>query len=715
MIALSALPATALSGFAESRPTVSEDHFGGNFLFNRDRTGPSSTYDDAVEDLRLTAIRIPGGTMAETIFDLKNPDATRGYSPVHGTTRELTPLSEMMGFAADEDLDVSFVLPTAQLFREDASGRLIPKSDAHETLTTFLADFLSGAYGDASVVQSISLGNEYWLGAEMNDAQYLAAANFILPRLDAALKTALARGWIDSRPDVAIQVGQYGRYAPDEGSLQDQRLRDGLTPEARAAITAVTANVYQRAHQNAPESYDYLPERMWNWANDPRFGEISFHVGEWNTMMDDGDVGLGQASSLISLFATLLSSGVDEAYAWPIQQNTDNELAYDAGTIGLTPAGVAYRMLAEALPGMRLEGWGGEDLNGSRDGAYEIEVQHYSSVRGDGDAIFVMSRWHTSYETTISLDALTVSDSTATLNRLTADNPLSEEARARVDVETVEVHGGVLRLTLAPGEVVRVDLGRVDSTEIDTGPRDPRPEPRPDPGPEPKPGPGSDPSGPTDFADVLTGSGRSDVVRAGDGDDTVRGLGGNDRLFGDSGEDVLRGDGGKDRLFGGHGGDVLAGNGGSDRLEGGPGNDEVKGHAGKDRLSGDEGSDTMHGGGGKDRLVGGDSNDLLRGDAGNDRLVGDAGSDTLIGGPGRDTLVGGDHSDVFVFAPRGGADVILDLSRHDRIDLTAFDIGLDDLTIRETGPGWHLSGGGLDVEIRTDDTRTDWLDDVLLF
>ena len=63
---------------------------------------------------------------------------------------------------------------------------------------------------------------------------------------------------------------------------------------------------------------------------------------------------------------------------------------------------------------------------------------------------------------------------------------------------------------------------------------------------------------------------------------------------------------------------------------------------------------------GRDRIFGGTGNDLIDGGAKSDVLRAGDGADTLTGGAGDDQMYGGRGGDVFVFQPKGGADVIHD-------------------------------------------------------
>ncbi|OED46209.1 hypothetical protein AB838_19510 [Rhodobacteraceae bacterium (ex Bugula neritina AB1)] len=120
--------------------------------------------------------------------------------------------------------------------------------------------------------------------------------------------------------------------------------------------------------------------------------------------------------------------------------------------------------------------------------------------------------------------------------------------------------------------------------------------------------------------------------------------------------------------------DTLSGTRFADQLQGFKGNDKLIGFQGNDRLDGGWGKDTLKGFDGADRILGNRGDDKLLGGAGNDRLLGGNGSDTLEGGADDDLLTGGKDSDLFVFANRGGTDLIQDfstLSSGEAIDLTA--------------------------------------------
>ncbi|MDR7156525.1 Ca2+-binding RTX toxin-like protein [Sphingobium xenophagum] len=241
------------------------------------------------------------------------------------------------------------------------------------------------------------------------------------------------------------------------------------------------------------------------------------------------------------------------------------------------------------------------------------------------------------------------------------------------------------------------------------------------------------------------------VVSGTSGADTLFGGAGADQLFGGSGNDSLSGGAGDDVLIGGAGNDSLRGGSGNDRFlytDRGFGTDTIRDFAAGDRIDlsalhiggmaqlapfmSQVGSDVhinfswsngvegiiiankqianmtaanflfdtandpllVSGTSGADTLFGGPGADTLSGGSGNDSLSGGAGNDILIGGGSDDTLRGGGGSDRFLYNDRAfGVDTILDFTKGDVIDLSAFNIG----GISQLAP--FMSQVGSDVQI----------------
>ena len=213
----------------------------------------------------------------------------------------------------------------------------------------------------------------------------------------------------------------------------------------------------------------------------------------------------------------------------------------------------------------------------------------------------------------------------------------------------------------------------------------------------------------TTFADVMTGSSRSEVFITQGGNDTIDGAGGYDRVRynrddistgvnvdlatgiatgasdgvafrqrlsgiedvdGSNFADVIRGTAADERFRGRDGHDLLVGNAGGDTLSGGDGADTLNGGTGDDFLFGGDSAadlrDVIYGGDGADSIDGGYGNDEAYGGNGHDMMSGDFGADTLIGNDGDDNLLGGALSDVLF--GNAGADTLNGGFGHDRLN-----------------------------------------------
>lgn len=155
-----------------------------------------------------------------------------------------------------------------------------------------------------------------------------------------------------------------------------------------------------------------------------------------------------------------------------------------------------------------------------------------------------------------------------------------------------------------------------------------------------------------------------------------------------------------ENAVGGSGNDQMIGNTLNNSLVGNDGDDTIGGGAGDDTLDGGNGIDSLNGGSGNDSLLGGNGDDFLNGGSGNDGLVGANGVDTLNGGSGNDSLNGGRGSDIYVFA-NTGTDTIVGYELGERIDLSAFDITMEQVTISANGLFVELGENDLVIQFNT--------------
>lgn len=181
--------------------------------------------------------------------------------------------------------------------------------------------------------------------------------------------------------------------------------------------------------------------------------------------------------------------------------------------------------------------------------------------------------------------------------------------------------------------------------------------------------------------DVIEGTPDRDFISGNEGADSLSGWRGDDTILGDKGDDVIYGNAGSDELYGGSGSDSIFGADEFDLLLGGDGNDYIFGGSG---------DDVMLGGNGSDQLLGGDGDDLVYANAPTDGLGVDAPSQTpaeliYISGQdldwstevrdsyGSNTLNGGGGNDILVGGK--GDDTFIFEGGHDTIE--GFQVGLD--------------------------------------
>ncbi|WP_158547455.1 calcium-binding protein [Rhodovulum sp. 12E13] len=594
------------AGSAVSTAPVRSEMFGTNMLYDRDRVGPNGTFDDSMRALGIEHLRYPGGSITEWYFDIADPDASTVWAKDRNAWREVMPLTEFLTWAGQEGVGVNLVVPTGSLMAGGPMGDRRPRDGAWGDVHGYITDVLQGDYG-AARIDTIEIGNEYWLGAELNHVEYSRIANVIADAAQSAIddhraREGLGAGW--DEPDISIQIGQYGRYSTTPGHIQNRQLIDWLTLEAAAAIDAVVVHYYTRGDWAEIGTHGYYFDRLDTWAADPRLKDIDFHVTEWNVNNQQStELGLKQASAIWFMFSEMMLRGVDAAHVWPIQQNNRTNLSGDEGQSELTIAGEAFRLLSEVTVGTQLTHrtlWeGGAAWVYQGQGATHV----YIASRSDTAQSYTLDR------ADLGLQGKVWWKTTLGTTGAPGDWKADPEVEVRADVSPDWAR---LTFDLAPYEVVRATF--YDSLL--------------------PAGPGSGAAGA--FQHALTGSDFSDLIVASDF---------GNRLEGRGGDDVLKGGAGRDAVSGGAGNDLVQGRKGHDTLEGGAGNDTLEGGDGEDGLFGSAGNDRLDGWTGADFLVGG---------AGNDLLLGGAGNDTLWGGAGRDTLDGGEGGDVYVFTAGGG-------------------------------------------------------------
>lgn len=601
-----------LNSLTGSGHHVTSEHFGGNTVYVRNTSSGvvGDNHVDALHALGIDKIRFPAG-QPETLFQ----NGMMTGNDIHESVRTF------MAWAQVEGKSVTLVLPTASGYHGTAElGRFL--------------DILMRDYG--AIIDTLEIGNEYW--GHQTEAEYSAVANQILEKI-----AEIKHNW-GSEPKVIVQManpsGAFSTFKSEYGGWAQRvesanlEIINGLSSSARQQIDGVVEHYYINKRLPSFEmnsdavNFIDMDYSIWqaNFAT-----ELSLHITEWNIKANNlHHLGMRSGVTMIEQFSFMLEMGVDEAYVWPPQHNTTNDLAgssnvfVDANTgYALSSVGGAvFSMLSASLVGLELY-----HLEAANE-PDELEVRVFGS--DDKTVVFLSSTSLTAESFSLDLResglyAPWISAYRVGYDRLSSDGRMwNPRTNTWIEPDSVEVDGeryflnehdaratvstiatghavvtGKLDFALNPFEILKVVIHHTDPS-------------------------------------VISGSERADRMDGTAADDFMRGLGGNDTIDGGDGNDTLEGGAGNDRLIGGKGNDHLFGRAGNDLLYGWSGDDQLFGGDGDDRLAGQQGNDRLNGEAGNDWLYGGDGDDSLYGGDGNDTLIGGAGRDVLDGGSGID-------------------------------------------------------------------------------
>lgn len=484
--------------------------FGGNILASRgDLEGPGS-YAEAVDDLGVTTLRYPGGSLTEDLFDIGNPDAAEVVDNETGEVSDFIPLSDFMSYAAETGHPVTIVVPTRTQLSDtkfDDAGNRLTDIDEDE-LRGFVRDVVTGEYGDADV-RAFEIGNEYWGAGRMNAAEYGRLASEMTDIIDDELSSIEEEHPGAAETDIIVQMGQNYYYSaldeeyegiPNEEILADLNATYGLdmtTDEAVYSsgsmnwqfvnnqivigqfndagnlddVDGIVAHIYSRG-EDAPNSrYNDFNQIENTWLEEKP--DLDLHVTEWNQKSTGGldadeDYGLHQAHEMLNLVEGFMQVGVDEAQVWPLIQNTRNTLSEGMEHDESSPAGKMFTMMSESLPGKTMLDFQTAD----RESEAEFDNVDVHGFTGDNELLFYIASTDHEDVTSTDIDVSNlVQDFTSLSVRVlgvedgenpgdTSSTPLLE------DLDASEVYDdGFIEAVLAPGEIMEVRFAGVTPTE----------------------------------------------------------------------------------------------------------------------------------------------------------------------------------------------------------------------------------------------------------
>lgn len=674
----------AIQDFSSTGKFVSNDMFGGNYLFHRNDT---EKFAEAANMLDMGPVRFPGGSITEHSFDVNNPDTLPENFDANGVGN-YTSLTEFLEMCNTYGLSPTIVIPTVPGMRDgDLEGHA---GDVKDFVSSVMDRTGPGNEFPNVTIKSFEIGNEYW--GWMTAEEYGGIANALTKSISQGLDDA---GVPDGeQPSILVQManpsaGRIFEYAPGgafhnlaPGSeralelgltdsdfngndlkylkkieVQNKLLIDQFDSEARAEIGGLVEHFYyHKEHLDDPQyvndshSIRFMDHQLEVWRGEGF--DQNLHITEWNVgSANYAQMGLQGAGSLVYQLEQMVRLDVEAAYVWPVMHNTANALAGNyASDPELTAFGGIFSMMSENLvgtellestlvvPGLELISFEGES------GIYTFIINRTGEQM---DIDFSQPEWEYG-SVDITLVGLTVDSDGEHWHQGIGRVPVPDYADrdALTVLERSELtleRGETLNLSLSPFEIILVSSSLTEEEEwgggavIDLGEGNNR----------------------------YRGTRDDDWIRAGDGNNRIFGLSGDDRIVVGDGDNRLAGQGGNDTITAGDGDNTIFGQGGHDVIRAGDGNNTIWGGVGRDNITvgngnnhvtGGKGNDTIEAGFGNDTIHGGPGDDLIRAHGGFNHLTGGEGDDTIFGGWGADTIWGGPGDDLI--RAGGGGNVV---------------------------------------------------------
>lgn len=632
---------------------VTEDMFGLNALFTVTAPDDAQLFD-RYEDLGVTNLRYPGGSVTEWYFDISDIGGgshERSSGASQGNTQTLTPFTDFVELAANLGTDVTLVVPTISGFTQSAGEALLAGTYGERVIDAGhlenVAEFIQTAVETAQArgvrIDALQIGNEFWGSGQMTAAEYgkLAAAmaqvmadtfaDMGIPpaaQPDIVVQTTSSAGTFSPSRDTTLYVEEATGfvYTPHEVSRMDDASAAGLTavtvasqdtsrPQVREMIAAfdqdsvtvegTDGQLVDFSLRDAANALDGVVEHYYlDGGFDAVNTEEQFGFSQlelWNIELGSRDA----AQPALDFFIT----------EWNTRKNGDIDVANNRGLQQVSMATeILYEMVTHDVTAAHF--WPAI-FNYSNSGTLILKSAEALTIAGEGFAL--------------------MSESLAGLApvldfSVAGDFAVHGYGNADRQVLLFSERSGAenrLELDLSAAITLEADYYRVSWTELWDGGAG-----------------GTDEMArpvisTTEVSGLMTADALDEFLLTLQSWSVLRlDIEGVDAA--EAGTAVADGAGPLGRLVEGAGFD--------DRLRGGTGNDTIRGEAGDDNMNGYEGNDLVSGGTGNDLVKGGWGDDTLHGGDGADVLTGDWGDDVLWGGAGDDVVMGGAGTDTVVYS-----------------------------------------------------------------
>lgn len=334
---------------------VSEQVFGVNALADTNTAVTNTVrpgFADALDELGITHLRFPGGTM-EVQNDLMAETSGNRLAPT---------LVEFMNWVKTQNASGIPMQVTVGI----TAKRIITFDEVYN-FTSLLMEY----YGD--YISGIEVGNEYSILPEViNETLYGQRADLAVRAIDAAFRDQGLSP--DEQPDILIQMAEtFGIGSDYKGTMNHlDANRDIVSQFSSATINAVDgviAHYYYVEEHDGDENFAsagdweqinretrhlYDKTNAWDqaWGDRTDRADLDLHITEWNIQKDNVDQqGLKAAGTLINQFAYMIDIGVTSAFIWPLQHKTGNALAgnFELDTAQVSPAGAIFGLMNDSL------------------------------------------------------------------------------------------------------------------------------------------------------------------------------------------------------------------------------------------------------------------------------------------------------------------------------------------------------------------------------
>lgn len=500
---------TSLSVTATEGALINSDLFGGNIIFNR--TGSNEigeTYANAIEDLGVTTLRYPGGSVTEHFFDINDPDRDVAAHADTGEVMDVVPLSDFMIFSEVNGHDVTLVLPTRHYLSDETDENGNRFADVGEDdLRDFVRDVVSGHYGDATI-RTLEIGNEYWHSGQMNAIEYGRVANDMINIIDDELALIAEEFPQAEDIEIGVQMGvdyQYGNMSDDYDGVAaadvvaeleddygytfgtDVYWGGGEVNFHHVANHMIISELqsggsFDKADGVIAHVYSFdtdfsrtfaLDQVDQTWQSFDK--EFEVYATEWNLkgttdlLKYDEDYGLNSANEMLNIVETFASFDVDSANVWPLLQATDSALVHEHGSGAQNPSAAMFSWLSEALPGKKMLDFNTDERHKTEADFGDYKVHGFADTE---ELVLYVASEHTDGNLNVNLD---LSQLVTGYGDVTIDILGVEEGskpftnRSDAEIESLEPESflvdGNLTVSLDPGEIVQIKMQGYQPTE----------------------------------------------------------------------------------------------------------------------------------------------------------------------------------------------------------------------------------------------------------